>query len=229
MRTIIITGAAGNLGNSVTRKLITSGYQVVATVLDETQKNEMPVLPGLDVRIVDLTNENGTAAFANEIIQQYAQVHGVLALVGGFAMGNMETTGLADISKMITLNFNTAFNISKPLISHFKTLKYGRLVFMGAKPALVAADGKSALAYSLSKSLLFKLAEYLNAETQGENIVASVVVPSILDTKVNRAAMPNADFSNWVDMEKLSDTFEFIFSPVADQLREPIFKVYNNA
>ena len=229
MRTIIITGAAGNLGNLVTRKFISSGYNVVATVLDEAQKNEMPALKGLDVRIVDLTNAHESAVFVNDIIMQYSQVHGVLALVGGFAMGNIDTTELTDISKMITLNFATAFNITKPLFSHFKAQKYGRLVFMGAKPALEAADGKSALAYSLSKSLLFKLAEYLNAETQGENIVATVMVPSILDTKVNRAAMPNADFSKWVDMEKLSDTFEFIFSHQADQLREPIFKVYNNA
>jgi NAD(P)-dependent dehydrogenase (short-subunit alcohol dehydrogenase family) len=229
MRTIIITGAAGNLGNAVTRKFISSGYQVVATVLDEAQKNEMPAQQGLDVRIVDLANENESAAFAGEIIKQYSQVHGVLALVGGFAMGNIESTHLPDISKMITLNFATAFNISKPLLKHFKDQKYGRLVFMGAKPALEPADGKSALAYSLSKSLLFKFAEYLNAETQGENIVATVVVPSVLDTKINREAMPDADFNKWVDMEKLSDVFEFIFSPRADQLREPIFKVYNNA
>ena len=228
MRTIIITGAAGNLGNSVTRKFITSGYQVVATVLDEAQKNEMFAHQSLDVRIVDLTNENETAAFATEVIRQYSQIHGVLALVGGFTIGNIDTTGLLDMSKMISLNFNTAFNISKPLFNHFKAQKYGRLVFIGAKPALVAEDGKSALAYSLSKSLLFKLAEYLNAETPGENIVSSVVVPSVLDTKANRAAMPNADFSKWVDIEKLCDTFEFIFSPQADQLREPIFKVYNN-
>ena len=229
MKTIIITGAAGNLGNSVTRKFISSGYRVVATVLDETQKNEMPAQRGLDVRIVDLTNEQESASFASEVIKQYSQVHGVLALVGGFSMGNIDSTRLSDISKMITLNFATAFNISKPLFSHFKAHKYGRLVFMGAKPVLEVEDGKSALAYSLSKSLLFKLADYLNAETNGENIVASVVVPSVLDTIANRAAMPNADFSSWVDMEKLSDIFEFILSDQANQLRAPVFKVYNNA
>ena len=229
MRTIIITGAAGNLGNSVSRKFISLGYRVVTTVQNDAQKNEMPAQPGLDVRIVDLTDETESAAFAVEIIKQYSQVHGVLALVGGFAMGNIDSTGLSDIAKMITLNFDTAFNISKPLFRHFKAQKYGRLVFMGAKPALEAEDGKSALAYSLSKSLLFKLADYLNAEAQGENIVASVVVPSVLDTKVNRAAMPDEDFSKWVDMEKLSDVFEFIFSDKADQLRTSIFKVYNNA
>jgi len=66
----------------------------------------------------------------------------------------------------------------------------GRLVYIGSRPALDAKSGKDVLAYALSKSLLFKLAEFLNEEAKGKNITATVVVPSTLDTPLNRQNMP---------------------------------------
>ncbi len=228
MKTIIITGASGNLGSAVTQKFLSSGYKVIATVMAETDKQNMSAHPLLDVRVVNLSSEEDAHTFAQQIIVQYGQVHGVLMLVGGFAMGDLKTTKLADISKMFTLNFSTAFNICKPLFTHFMDHQYGRLVFIGARPALEATEGKSMIAYGLSKSLLFKFAEYLNADAKHLNVVASIVVPSVLDTPANRKAMPEVNPESWVNTVQLSDVLEFIFNPQSDQIREPVYKVYNN-
>jgi NAD(P)-dependent dehydrogenase (short-subunit alcohol dehydrogenase family) len=106
---------------------------------------------------------------------------------------------------------------------------YGRLVFVGARPALVAAQGKGLIAYGLSKSLLFKLAEYLNAEAKGKNVVCSVIVPSTIDTSINRQSMPEANPDNWVKAEQIADVLEFICSDKGMPVREPVYKIYNNA
>ena len=229
MKTIIITGANGNLGNTVTSKFLSKGYKIIATVVSDADKLAMPKHSNLDVRVVNLTDNNATNLFVEEIINHYKTIDGLLMLVGGFAMGNIENTAVTDISKMISLNFETAYNIAQPIYSHFKENSYGRFVFIGAKPAIDVESGKEMIAYSLSKSLLFKFTEYLNADTKGKNIVASIVVPSVLDTALNRKSMPNADANQWVSMDKLSDVLTFIFSTEADQIREPIYKVYNNS
>ena len=52
---------------------------------------------------------------------------------------------------------------------------YGRLVFIGARPALNPDAGKSLLAYALGKSLLFKLAEMMNEEAKGKNVTARLL------------------------------------------------------
>ena len=85
------------------------------------------------------------------------------------------------------------------------------------------------VAYALSKSLVFKLAELINAEAKGHNVTASVIVPSTIDTKPNRESMPKADPSNWVKAEQLADIMEFICSEKGQPIREGIYKVYNNA
>ena len=74
----------------------------------------------------------------------------------------------------------------------------GRLVFIGSRPAFEATQGKNLIAYGLSKSLLFTLAEYLNEEARGKNVTATVVVPSTLDTPMNRKSMPETDPAVWV-------------------------------
>jgi len=106
---------------------------------------------------------------------------------------------------------------------------YGRLVFMGARPALKPEQGKGSLGYALSKGLLFHLAELLNATAKGKNVVASVVAPSTIDTAINRQSMPDADPAAWVKPEQIAALLEFICSEKGDAIRDPVYKVYNNA
>lgn len=105
----------------------------------------------------------------------------------------------------------------------------GRIVFIGARSALQPEQGKNLLAYSLSKSLLFRLAECLNEEARGTNVTASVVVPSTIDSAANRTAMPKADHGAWVNAEDLAGVLEFIVSGRGSALRETVLKVYNKA
>ena len=229
MKTVIITGANGNLGTTVTNHFLEKGYRVVATVMTEQMRADIPTHPQLQVEVVDLGNEAKATAFVEEVIAQYKVVDAALMLVGGFAMGNVAATDSAAIQQQIDLNFSTAYHITRPLFSHMLNNKQGRLVFIGARPAIEPTAGMNLIAYGLSKSLLFKLAEYLNAEVKGKNVVATVVAPSTLDTPLNRKSMPDVDPEIWVKPQKLAEVLEFIVSDQSSILRETVLKVYNNA
>jgi NAD(P)-dependent dehydrogenase (short-subunit alcohol dehydrogenase family) len=226
---IIITGANGNLGTAVTEHFLNTGYRVVATVVKESEKNDLPVHENLEVHVVNLANEGETADFIASVVQQHSRVQAALMLVGGFAMGNIAATPYADIEKQLSLNFATAYHVTRPLLDHMLEKQYGRLVFIGSRPALHAADGKNLVAYSLAKSLLFKLAEYINEDAKGENVTATVVVPSTIDTALNRKSMPKVDPEKWVKPQQLAEILEFVCSEKAAALRETVLKVYNNA
>lgn len=229
MKTVIITGANGNLGSAVTNTFLEKGYKVIATVRDEDGKKELPQHQNLQVEILDLGNEEATAAFVAGAIERYKTIDGALLLVGGFAMGNISQTAMADIKKQFSLNFETAYHVTRPLFHHMTENNNGRIVFIGSRPALKAVDGKNMIAYGLSKSLLFKLAEYLNAEAKGKNVSVTVVAPSTLDTALNRKSMPAANPDNWVKPEALAEILEFVISEKSSALRETVLKVYNNA
>ena len=229
MKKIIITGADGNLGSAVTSLFLEKGYTIIATVLNEDAKKKMPQHNNLQVEAVNLENETETALFVQNVIDAHGTVDAALMLVGGFVAGKIENTKTEDIKKQIALNFETAYNITQPLYQHMLQNGYGRLVFIGARPALQAVDGKNLIAYALSKSLLFKLAEFINKDAKEKNITATVVVPSTIDTAINRKNIPDADPNNWVKAEDLAEILEFVCSDKATPLRETILKVYNNA
>jgi len=229
MKNILVTGAAGNLGSAVVQKLLDSDYKVIATVQNEDQLKSLVRHTNLEAHIVNLSDESETDSFIQEIITKYNHIDGALMLVGGFAAGNIEKTSGDDLKKQYSLNFETAYYTSRPLLSHMLNNGYGRLVFVGARPALEASAGKGMIAYALSKSLLFKLAEFINAEAKGKNVTATVVVPSTIDTPINRQSMPDANPDNWVKASQIAALMEMICSETGLPLRETVLKVYNNA
>lgn len=123
---------------------------------------------------------------------------------GGFALGNLETTSIDDLRKQYSLNFETAYNLTKPILKIMKEQGSGSLFFIGSGQGMDTRKGTSAVAYSLSKSLLFQLANIINADSEGTNIKAFVVVPNIIDTPQNRQSMPEANFDNWQKPESIA-------------------------
>ena len=229
MKTVIITGANGNLGAAVTKEFLAQGYRVIATVVTEAMRTDFTPHPQLEIMVVNLTNEEETASFVSSVITRYLTIDAALMLVGGFAMGNIAVTTGKDIQKQLSLNFETAYFVTRPLFTHMMEHGNGRLVYIGARPAIEPKAGKDVLAYGLSKSLLFKLADYLNEEAKGKNVTATVVVPSTLDTPLNRKSMPGVDPAIWVKPAALAQVLAFVVSDKASPLRESVLKVYNNA
>jgi NAD(P)-dependent dehydrogenase (short-subunit alcohol dehydrogenase family) len=228
-KTIIITGANGNLGVATVKKFLDEGYKVIAVSHSGEHLGFAAAHTNFELKEVDLADEEATNTFAEELISLEGRIDGALFLAGGFAMGDIADTDGEALRKMISLNFETAYFMARPLFRHMLENGYGRLVFIGARPAIKPEQGKGVLAYSLSKSLLFQLGELLNAAAKGKNVVASVVVPSTIDTPPNRKDMPDVNVDNWVKPEQIAGLLEFICSEKGDALREPIYKMYNNS
>jgi NAD(P)-dependent dehydrogenase (short-subunit alcohol dehydrogenase family) len=229
MKTVIITGANGNLGTAVTKEFLNKNYRVLATVSNERAKADFKAHPNLDMYVVNLTQENETYEFVQKAIQKYGIIDSALLLVGGFVMGALADTNGEDLHKQIAINFESAYYVTRPLFEHLVKNKSGNIIFIGARPALNPEQGKGLIAYSLSKSLLFKLAEFLNEAARGINVSISVVVPSTLDTPLNRKSMPDANPDNWVKPAEIAETLEFLVSEKSRSLRETVLKMYNNA
>lgn len=228
MKTAIVTGASGNMGQAVVRKFLNEGYHVIGTVV-----NNDPV--SLDISdekfekvVVDLMSEEDSERFIQSVIEKYKSINVLVLTVGGFAMGSIATTKTSDVYKQYRLNFETAYNVVRPAFIQMIEQNNGRIFLVGSKPGLHAKDSKGMIAYGLGKSLIFRLAELMNEEARGTNVVTSVLVPGTIDTQPNRISMPDADFSKWVKPEAIADAAWFYCTDAAVAIREPLVKLYNN-
>lgn len=225
---VLISGATGNLGKDVVKKLTDLGYGLHINVR-ENKSFAYADLKNVKSYIADLTDPDQSDDFVTKAISTAGNVRAGIFLAGGFAVGKLAETNDGDIEKMIAMNFFTAFHLVKPLMAHFENQGGGQFIFIGARPTLVAEQGTGSFAYTLSKSLLFQMADMINAEGKSKNISASVIVPSIIDTPDNRAAMPAADFSKWIPGTDIAEAIAFILSDTGKKMRQTVIKLYNNA
>jgi NAD(P)-dependent dehydrogenase (short-subunit alcohol dehydrogenase family) len=227
-KTAIVTGASGNMGQAVVKKFLAEGYNVVGTIVPNDPAPFDIADDKLEKVVVDLMSEDDAEKFVHNVVTKYGTVDAVVATVGGFAMGTVANTKTSDIYKQYKLNFETAYNVAQPAFVQMLEQKSGRIFLIGSKPGLSAVNGKGMIAYGLGKSLIFRLAELMNAEAKGTGVVTSVVVPSTIDTPQNRKSMPDADISAWVKPEAIAAAIYFYCTPDAAVLREPVIKIYNN-
>jgi NAD(P)-dependent dehydrogenase (short-subunit alcohol dehydrogenase family) len=229
MKTAIVTGASGNLGQAVVKKFIGEGYKVIGTVIPNDPVALDFSAESFEAVVVDLMSEEDAAKFITHVIEKYKSIDAAVLTVGGFAMGTIADTTTADIMKQYKLNFETAYNIARPSFVQMMKQNSGRIFLVGSRPGLDASHSKGMVAYGLGKSLIFNLAELMNDEAKGSNVVTSVVVPSTIDTPQNRKAMPTADYNKWVKAEDIANAVWFYCSDEGAALREPLIKVYNNS
>ncbi|MES1217178.1 MAG: SDR family NAD(P)-dependent oxidoreductase [Bacteroidota bacterium] len=229
MKTAIVTGASGNMGQAVIKKFLAEGYSVVGTIVPNDPVTINIDNPNFEKVVVNLMDEDNSLQFAESVIKKHGSIDAAVLTVGGFAMGAVADTKTADIMKQYKLNFETAYNVARPVFVQMMKQESGRLFIIGARPGIDAKNSKGMVAYGLAKSLIFRLAELMNDEAKGTNVVTSVVVPSSIDTPQNRKAMPDVDPSKWVKAESIADVIYYYCTDAASVLREPVIKVYNNA
>ena len=205
MKTAIVTGASGNMGQAVVKKFLSEGYNVVGTIIPNDPTPFVIEDERLEKVIVDLMNEENSEEFVEKIAAKNGSIDAAILTGGGFAMGSVGDTKTSDIAKQYKLNFETAYNVARPVFVQMMKQGSGRIFLVGSKPGLSAANGKGMVAYGLAKSLIFRLAELMNGEAKGTNVVTSVLVPSTIDTPQNRKSMPTADFTSWVKAEAIAD------------------------
>jgi NAD(P)-dependent dehydrogenase (short-subunit alcohol dehydrogenase family) len=229
MQTIIITGVSGNLGQAVAKKFLKENFKVIGTVVPNDPVQLDMSHANFETMVVDLMSEEDAEKFIQSVVEKYKTIDVAVLTVGGFAMGSIAETKMADILKQHKLNFQTTYHVARPVFVQMLKQNSGRIFLTGARTGIDMRFSKGTTAYGLSKSLIFRLAELMNEEAKGKNVLTSVIAPSIIDTPQNRQSMPKANPSDWVKAEDIANVIYFYSTGEASVLRETVLKVYNNA
>ena len=229
MKTAIVTGASGNLGQAVVKKFLSKDFRVTGTVIPDDAVSIDIRGKNIETAVVDLMKEEQAKKFVELVAMKHDTIAVAVLTVGGFAMGNIGATKTSDVAKQFKLNFEATYNVARPVFNQMIKQGSGRIFMIGSRPGIDMGNSKGMIAYGLSKSLIFRLAELMNEEAKGSGVVTSVVVPSTIDTPQNRASMPKADPKKWVTPAASADISYFHCSKEGAALREPVIKIYGDA
>ena len=215
-RTVMVTGAAGNLGRAVADAFAATGANLVlldrgAAQLRDAFGEEGPHRLFLTVNLLDAAQ---AADALKSAAKRFGRVDVLCNLAGGFRMGEaVHETGDDTWNFLSDLNVRTLVNMVRAVVPHMVENGGGRIVNVGA---FAAQRGSAQMgAYSASKSSVIRLTEAMAAELREKNINVNCVLPTIIDTPQNRADMPQADPSHWVAPKDLSAVIAFLASDAA--------------
>ena len=229
-RVVIVTGSAGNLGSAVARAFRAAGAQLVLVDRDPDRLPRLfPDLTGLAgcylAAPVDLTDEAAVKAMVDETLNRFSRIDVLVNAAGGYRGGTpVHETPLATWDFLLSLNARTAYVASSAVIPAMLRQGSGKIVNVAARAALQGAAKQGA--YSASKSAVMRLTEAMAAELKGSGINVNCVLPGTIDTPENRADMPKADTSRWVQPEALANVILFLASDAACAVHGAAIPVY---
>jgi NAD(P)-dependent dehydrogenase (short-subunit alcohol dehydrogenase family) len=205
-RTTIVTGGTGALGSHVVRAFLGAGDRLIVPWIvererDTVAKAEPHALDSGQLTLVraDVTQESGAASIVAAAGEPAVLVNGV----GGFAGGApLHKTDLETWERMWTLNVRSAVAMSRAVLPSMCARGRGVIVNVASRAALDRPAGLAA--YSASKAALIALTETLQREVATDGIRVNAIVPTTIDTPANRAAMPQADFSQWTPPDRIA-------------------------
>lgn len=214
--TVLITGAAGNLGVAVADAFAATGANLV--LLDHKREHLLKAFGGeMETRMfaeVDLLDQALLNAVVTDVVRRFGRIDAVCNIAGGFHMGAaVHETADREWNFMFDVNARTLLHVVRAVVPHLLDGGGGKVVNVGAFAAQKGAARMGA--YTAAKSAVIRLTESMAAELRDKNINVNCVLPTIIDTPQNRAAMPDADPARWVAPADLAQVILFLASPAA--------------
>ncbi|MCC6391919.1 MAG: SDR family NAD(P)-dependent oxidoreductase [Bryobacterales bacterium] len=225
-RIALITGAKGGLGTFVTRAVLAAGAKVIG-VSRSIRQGEFDH-PNFIAHAAEMGDPWAAKTVADEIAGKHGRLDIAMHLVGGFVMGGpVEETEDAVFDKMLDINFRSALHVFRAVLPHMRRRGWGRILAVGSRAA-VDPVGR-AVAYNVSKAALVSLVRTIAEENKGTGISANIVLPGTMDTPGNRAAMPDADASKWVQPAQVASLLAYLASEEASQVTGAAIPIYGPA
>lgn len=206
---VLVAGGSGALGTAVVAALIDAGFPVVATWVDEPERDrtaeQFADQDGLSLVEADLTNPTAVAA----VVDGAPNLRAVVNLVGGYAAsGRVHETDSDEFDRMLALNLRPGFLLARAAMPRLVDAGSGAFVAVSARAALEPFAG--AAAYITAKAAVIAFVRALDAEYRHAGVRCNAIAPGVIDTPANRRDQPDADPSTWTAPAEIAAVVRFL-------------------
>lgn len=222
-RVVLLTGGTGALGVGIAQLLLDRGAIVHLTSSSADGASRLSFAARVTNHAVDMSDDASVSKLFSRLPSLWASIH----VAGGFSMSPIEATHADDFRRMMNQNALTAFLCCREAVKKMRSAGSGRIVNVAARAAVAPVGGM--VAYSASKAAVASITQGLAEEVKSAGILVNAVLPSLMDTPANRAAMPMADHATWPKVEEVAEAIAFLASPSNTLTSGALVPVYGRA
>src|SRR5688500_8546167 len=205
-RTVLITGGTGGLGRAVVAAFVAGGWRVVVLEMRPAE------LAGAAVVEADLTDAGDVArAVSSAADDADAPLRAVANLVGGFAADQpVAETPVEVFEAQFALNLRPTYLVTQAALPALVAAGGGAIVCVSSRSALHPFAG--AAGYCASKAAVIAFAQVVAREHAGAGVRCNAVLPRMIDTPANRAAMPPDQHGSLTSPAEIAAVIRFLCS-----------------
>jgi NAD(P)-dependent dehydrogenase (short-subunit alcohol dehydrogenase family) len=225
-RVAVVTGACGALGSAVAESFADAGATVAACDIVDIEDDDALLDPGenIDFYQADFTDEDAVVDTMDAIADDHGGIDHLLNIAGTWRGGDpIEETDESEFDMLFAVNLKTMFLASKHALPHLQDSE-GAIVSVSARSGLEGGEGDGI--YRSTKASVRILTETIAEENLG-TVRANCVMPSVLDTPMNREMMTPSE--EWVDPADVAEVMQFLCSDAASVTSGAAVPVYGEA
>ncbi|WP_225333891.1 SDR family oxidoreductase [Halomicrobium urmianum] len=224
----LITGVGGALGSAVATAFDDAGATVCGAdvVEPESEDCQFENPDRIDFHQGDFTDEDDVERVVGEVVDEHGDLDYLCNVAGTWRGGDpIEETDVDTFDFLMDVNLKTMFLASKHAVPHVRDGD-GAIVSVASRSSLSGGEGDGI--YRASKAGVRLLTESIAEENTGE-LRANAIMPSVIDTPMNREMMPDADHDEWVDPAEIADTVLALCSDATSVTSGAAVPVYGEA
>ncbi|PSP28581.1 glucose 1-dehydrogenase [Halobacteriales archaeon QH_2_65_14] len=225
---VLVTGVGGALGSSVAEAFLDADATVCGADLVEPGSDDFLLSDPdrIDFYGGDFTDESVVESTVDAIVEEHGGLDYLANIAGTWRGGDpIEETDTSTFDFLFDVNLKTMFLASKHALPHLKE-REGAIVSVSARSSLEGGEGDGI--YRATKAGVRLLTETIAEENEG-TVRANAVMPSVIDTPMNREMMSDADHSKWVDPADIAGTILVLCSDATGVTSGAAIPVYGEA
>ena len=185
----LITGAGRGIGKTIALKLAVSGADTILVDMSPEMDDVRKEIEGMNRKCltfqVDVTDLEAIYAMVNNIIEELGEIH-ILVNNAGITQDNLFMRMLPEQwSKVIDVNLNGVFNVTKAVIRSMVKQRYGKIINISSVVGFSGNPGQ--VNYSSTKSALVGFTKSLAREVGTRGVTVNAVAPGFIDTAMTQA------------------------------------------
>jgi len=224
----LVTGVGGALGSSVAEAFLEAGATVCGAdvIAPDSEDFRLDEPDRIHFHQGDFTDESDVRRTVEAIVDEHGRLDYLCNIAGTWRGGDpIHETDADTFDFLFGVNLKTMFLASKHALPHLQETE-GAVVSVSARSSLEGGSGDGI--YRATKAGIRLLTETIAEENLG-TVRANAVMPSVIDTPMNREMMSDADFDEWVDPRDIAAVMLFLCSDAAAVTSGAAVPVYGEA
>lgn len=205
MRRALVTGASGEIGAAICRRLANSGLHVIVHANRSRQQaeslREKILVSGgsADTTYFDVTDASATKVAIEKLLQE-GPVQVLINSVGNHDDAPMAGMTCEQWNNIIDISLNSFFNVTQPLLLPMIRTRWGRIISISSITGITGNRGQTN--YAAAKAGLHGATRSLAIEVATKGITVNAIAPGIIATEMSNKYFDKEKIRELVPMQR---------------------------